>query len=65
MPRIEPYPQNVAECFAEVVREVGDRRAIAFTTADAVTYAELDELTNQAARFLTDRGLGRGTGRDR
>lgn len=60
MSRIEPHPQNVAACFAEVVQAVGGRPAIAFTTSDQLTYSELDELTNQAARYLAARGLTRG-----
>lgn len=43
-----------------MVREAGDRPAIAFTTEHVLTYRALDGLSNRAARFLRQHGLVRG-----
>jgi D-alanine--poly(phosphoribitol) ligase subunit 1 len=46
--------------FAEVVRRHPDRPAIRFSQSQGVTYRRLDELSNQTARFLLDRGVRPG-----
>jgi D-alanine--poly(phosphoribitol) ligase subunit 1 len=51
---------NAVQMFAEVVRRHPDRPAIRFSQSQGVTYRRLDELSNQAARFLLDRGVGPG-----
>ena len=51
------YDYNLALRFEAVVSQHGDRTAIWFSKDAHVTYAELNELSNRVARFLTASGV--------
>ena len=57
---MKTYPHNVAALFQEVVERHPDGRALVWTAAPAVTFGELDRLSNRAARLLHGYGVGRG-----
>lgn len=54
------YPHDVAAVFREVASRHPDRRALAWSADAAVTFAELDRLSDRAARFLEKEGVSRG-----
>ena len=51
---------NVAQAFDEMVRSFSDRPAVVFDEAHAVTYRQLDHLSNQIAGFLLAKGIRKG-----
>ena len=51
---------NVAQAFDEMVRSFSDRPAVVFDEAHAVTYRQLDHLSNQIAGFLVAKGIRKG-----
>ncbi len=51
---------SVSQLFREAVQHHADRPAIAFAANDRLTYAKLDRLSNQAARYLLEQGLQKG-----
>lgn len=51
------YEYNLAIRFATVVSQHGDRTAIWFSKDEHVSYAELNNLANRTARFLSQRGI--------
>src|SRR5260370_21442679 len=55
-----PRCYNVAQAFDKIVARFGDQPAVAFDESHVFTYRQLDMLSNQTARFLLSRGLGRG-----
>jgi len=57
---VKSYPHNLPARFREVVGQFPDRRALIWSEASAVTYAELDRLSDRAALFLRKQGVGRG-----
>lgn len=54
------YIYNLPQLFAEIVKEYRDREAIRFGLDTGVTYFRLDELSNQVAHLLADKGVKRG-----
>ncbi len=57
---MKTYPHDVAALFREVAGRHPDRRALVWSAASAVTFAELDRLSDRAALFLRQQGVGRG-----
>jgi D-alanine--poly(phosphoribitol) ligase subunit 1 len=53
------YVHNLASRFAKVVDECADLPAIIFEAGNVATYRQLDQHSNQVARFLLERGLRR------
>ena len=53
-------PENLADEFEQVVRAHRSMPAIRFDASSTISYDELDHLSNQVARFLGDRGVGKG-----
>ena len=51
---------NVAQAFRNVVDHYADRKALAFDENQAMTYRQLDLLSNQAAHFMRYRGVRKG-----
>ncbi len=51
------YEYNLAIRFQAVVSQHGDRTAIWFSKDDQISYAELNNLANRIARYLSQRGL--------
>lgn len=51
------YYYNPSQLFNDVVQRYANRSAIAFAPNYRLTYAELDRLSNQAARYLLEQGL--------
>ena len=56
----EPRRPNLGLAFGSIAREARDRIALSFADGNRLTYAELDERSNQAANFLLSQGLRRG-----
>jgi D-alanine--poly(phosphoribitol) ligase subunit 1 len=54
------YPHNIPALFRSVVGKYADRKAIIWSPSAALTFGELDRLSNQAALFLRDQGVGHG-----
>jgi D-alanine--poly(phosphoribitol) ligase subunit 1 len=57
---VKTYPHDVAALFREVAGRHPDRRALVWSAASAVTFAELDRLSDRAALLLRQQGVGRG-----
>ncbi|MEV7553679.1 amino acid adenylation domain-containing protein [Amycolatopsis sp. NPDC089917] len=56
-----PVPgESVVELFARRVATAADAVAITDAAGADLTYAEVDQASNRLARYLTDRGVGRG-----
>lgn len=51
---------NTPQLFQDVVKRYANRPAISFAENYRLTYAELDRLSNQAARYLLEEGLRKG-----
>lgn len=51
------YLYNLAQRFANVVRSHAKRRALIFDDNFSVTYEQLDQISNQLARFLISKGV--------
>ncbi len=54
------YKNNLAVRFKKVVDSYGSRPALLFEEGRAISYAQLDHRSNQVARFLQGKGIGRG-----
>jgi D-alanine--poly(phosphoribitol) ligase subunit 1 len=57
---VKTYPHNVPALFREVAGRHPDRKALIWSAASAVTFAELDRLSDRAALFLRTQGVARG-----
>jgi len=57
---VKHYPHNVSAVFQEVAERHPDRKALIWSAASAMTFAELDRLSDRAALFLRQQGVGRG-----
>ena len=51
---------NVAQSFGDVVARFADRTALAFDATHALSYRQLDLLSNQVAHFLLSKGVRKG-----
>jgi amino acid adenylation domain-containing protein len=54
------YPHDVAAVFREVVARQPEHKALAWSPDEAVTFAELDRLSDRVAWFLQEQGVSRG-----
>ncbi len=54
------YQNNLAVRFEKIVSQNRNRTAIIFEEHQRLSYDQLDQLSNQVARFLQDKGIGRG-----
>ena len=57
---MKAYSHNVADVFRSIVDQHPDRPALIWSAGGVVTFAELDALSNQAARFLEQHGVHQG-----
>jgi len=57
---VTSYTHNLPALFREVVAHSRDRKALIWSPTSAVTFAELDRLSDRAATFLRKHGVGRG-----
>jgi D-alanine--poly(phosphoribitol) ligase subunit 1 len=57
---LKSYPHNVPAVFREVASRHPDRKALLWSAGSAVTFAELDRLSDRVARFLVKQGVSRG-----
>jgi len=57
---LKSYPHNVPAVFREVASRQPDRKALLWSADAAVTFAELDRLSDRVARFLEKQGVSRG-----
>lgn len=54
------YQNNLAVRFEKIVAQNRSRTTIVFEENQRLSYDQLDQLSNQVARFLQDKGIGRG-----
>lgn len=54
------YIHNVPNLFREIVASHRDRPALVWSAREVVTFAELDSLSDRAALFLRQNGVGKG-----
>lgn len=54
------YPHDVSALFREIAARHPDRKALVWSPTSAVTFAELDRLSDRVAAFLKKHGVGRG-----
>lgn len=57
---MKPYVHNVPGLFREIVERFPDRRALSWSPTSAVTFRELDRLSDRVAVLLRQHGVGRG-----
>ena len=57
---MNPYPHSVSDLFWNVVEAHHDRKALAWSDREVVTFSELDKLSNQAARLLREHEVRKG-----
>jgi D-alanine--poly(phosphoribitol) ligase subunit 1 len=57
---LSSYPHNVAAVFRDVVSRRPDGKALVWSAGSAVTFAELDRLSDRVASFLREQGVRRG-----
>jgi D-alanine--poly(phosphoribitol) ligase subunit 1 len=57
---VSGYAHDLSACFREVARCHPHRRAIVWSAEASLTFADLDRLSDRAARFLHLHGVGRG-----
>jgi D-alanine--poly(phosphoribitol) ligase subunit 1 len=57
---VNGYLHSLPARFQEIAGQYPDRNALVWSEKEAVTFAELDRLSNRMARFLQNRGTGRG-----
>jgi D-alanine--poly(phosphoribitol) ligase subunit 1 len=57
---VKSYPHNLPARFREVVGQFPDRKALIWSETSAVTFAELDRLSDRVALFLQKQGVTRG-----
>jgi D-alanine--poly(phosphoribitol) ligase subunit 1 len=57
---LSAYLRNVPDLFKDIVAANRDRPALVWSENEVVTFAELDRLSDKAASFLQQRGVGKG-----
>ena len=54
------YSHSISDLFEAMVKEHHDRRALVWPDCPAVTFGELDRLSDKAAHFLREQGVRKG-----